>query len=469
MVQRQLFPVGRHPRVSIENLTGSLEVRGWEESSIAVEAAGELPEISQEQDLLTIRGGVGDLTLRIPLGSRFFGGSKAVTDLYVRRLSGHVSIEKARDVVLSEISGGARVSNCAGNLVLEAIQEPVEVLACGNSLQARRLGVLRVRQGIGGDARLSELDEVDIDHIGGDLEVRQARRRCEVGNVGGDCRLEENAEAELLVGNVGGDLRVAQAQSLHAGNVGGDVFIQAVAAAGVELGNVGGDVSGVVLAGPLRLGHVGGDVDLREIGGAVEASAIGGDLSLAGTFPGGSHTHLRVGGDARIVLPEQASVKIEAVVCGSVSGVGEPIPDGSAFSLTYGEGAAILELQVGGDLNLRVGGAPATWSLRRPFKPWLWSPGWAQVGQQLGREFAYLGEEFGRLGREIGREVTDVVREIKRQQRYAWYTGKADFDWPRERERSGEMVEARAAVLRMVAEGRLSPEEADVLLRGLEN
>jgi hypothetical protein len=184
MVQQQLFPVGRHPRVSIENLTGSLEVWGWEESSIAVEAAGELPEISQEQDLLTIRGGVGDLTLRIPLGSRFFGGSKAITNLYVRRLSGHVSIEKARDVVLSEVSGGARVSNCAGNLVLEAIQEPVEVLACGDSLQARRLGVLRVRQGIGGDARLSELDEVDIDHVGGDLEVHQARRRCEVVTAG---------------------------------------------------------------------------------------------------------------------------------------------------------------------------------------------------------------------------------------------------------------------------------------------
>ncbi|WP_052890892.1 SHOCT-like domain-containing protein [Thermogemmatispora carboxidivorans] len=464
MGQQQLFPVGRHPRVSIEDLAGSLEVWGWEENSIAVEAAGELPEISQEQDLLKIRGGVGDLTLRIPLGSRFLGGSKAITDLYVRRLSGHVSIEKARDVVLSEISGGTRLSHCEGDLVLEAIQEPAEVLACGADLRARRLGTLRVRHGVGGKVQLSELEEADIDHIGDDLEVRQVRRRCEAGNVGGDCRFEESAEAALSLGNVGGDLRVVQAQRLYANNIGGDVFIQ-VLAGEVELGNIGGDLSGVALAGPLRLGHVGGDVDLREMGGGVEASAIGGNLSLAGTFPAGSYTRLRVGGDARIILPEQANLKIEAVVSGSISGANVPVPDGGAVSLTYGDGAATMELQVGGDLSLRGAGAPATWGLRRPSWSWSWGPAWDQWGRQLGREFASVGEELGRLGRELGREASEVARELRR--RRSWRIDLTGGDCTHER--GSESAEARAAILRMVAEGRLSPEEADLLLRGLEN
>ncbi|WP_376793555.1 hypothetical protein [Thermogemmatispora sp.] len=465
MVQQQLFPAGRHPRVSVEDLAGSLEVRAWEESSIAVEAAGELPEISQEHGLLKIRGGVGDLTLRIPLGSRFLGRPRAITDLYVRRLSGHLSLEQARNVVLSEISGGVRLRDCEGDLVLEAIQEPVEVLACGADLQARNLGRLRVRHGIGGSARLSVLEEADIDHVGGDLEAQQVRRRCEAGNVGGDCRLEENAEAELVLGNIGGDLRVVQALRLKAGNVGGDVILQALVAES-ELGNVGGDVSGIALAGSLRLGHVGGDVDLREVSGAVDAGAIGGDLSLAGTFSPGSYTRLRVGGDARIIVPEQANLRIEAAVCGSVSGVSAPVPDGSTVTLTYGEGAATLLLQVGGDLSLRGAGAPTVWELKSPAWPWLWGPAWSQVGQQLGRELAAVGEEVGRLGREVGREVAEVVREIKRQQRYSWRAGASAFGG--RYERSGEVAEARAAVLRMVAEGRLSPEEADQILRGLE-
>ncbi|MBX5451391.1 hypothetical protein [Thermogemmatispora sp.] len=462
--QRQLFSVGRHPRLIIEDLAGSLEVRAWEESSIAVEAAGELPEISQEQDRLKIQGGVGDLSLYIPLGSRLFGGPRAITDLYVRRLSGHVSIEKARDVILSDINGGARLSDCEGNLALEAIQEPVEIMACGADLQARRLKSLRVRRGIGENARLSELEEVDIDYIGGDVEVNQIQRRCECGSVGGDCRLEGCAEADLLLGTVGGDLQVVQARRLHAGNVGGDVRLQTIAS-DVRLGNVGGDVSGVALAGLIRLGHVGGDLDLSEVSGAVEAGAIGGDLSLAGAFPPGSHTRLRVGGDARIILPEQANLKIEAVVSGSISGANVPVPDGGAVSLTYGDGAATMELQVGGDLSLRGAGAPATWELRSPSWSWDWGPAWDQLGRQLGREFASVGEELGRLGRELGREAAEMARELKR--RRGWRIDLARGGWSHER--SSESAEARAAILRMVAEGRLSPEEGDLLLRGLEN
>nr|BBH93770.1 hypothetical protein KTA_19690 [Thermogemmatispora argillosa] len=469
MVQeRQLFPVGRHPRVSIEDLAGSLEVRGWEESSIAVEAAGEPPEISQEQDLLKIRGGVGDLTLYIPLGSRLFGGPKALTDLYVRRLSGHVSIEKAREVVLSEINGGAHLRDCEGSLVLEAIQEPVELTACGADLQALRLKSLRARQGIGGNVRLSELEEADLDHIGGDLEAYQIQRRCELSNVGGDCRFEGSPEADVLLGNVGGDLHVGQVRHLHAGNVGGDVRLQAITT-DVKLSNVGGDVSGVALAGLLRIGHVGGDLDLSEVRGAVEANAIGGDLTLAGTFPPGSHTRLRVGGDARLILPEQANVKIEAIVGGSISGAGVPVPDGGTVSLIYGDGAATLELHVGGDLSLRGARAPATWELKSPAWSWSWDwgPAWGQLGRQLGREFACVGEELGRLGRELGREAAEMARELKRRRERAWRLGMAGPGWSREP--SGNVAEARAAILRMVAEGRLSPEEGDLLLRGLES
>ncbi len=66
---------------------------------------------------------------------------------------------------------------------------------------------------------------------------------------------------------------------------------------------------------------------------------------------------------------------------------------------------------------------------------------------------------MGKFGREIGREVAAAFKESGRSRR--WDEGR--------RERSSTYARDRAAILRMVAEGRITPEEGDMLLSGLRD
>jgi hypothetical protein len=451
MTQQQTFPAGRHPRLMLEDLNGSLSVLPWEQPDISVEAAGELPPLTYEGDVLRISAVTGDLTVRVPCGKRLFSQRpRGITDVYVRQLSGHATLEGVREVVLRSVGGSVHVKDCEGSLHLEEVREAVEVSTCGGDLEARQVPSLRVRDAIGGDVRLDSLQDVRLDAVGGNLQIRAMGERLQVGNVGGDCQVKDSPSAELLIGNVGGDLEIALARR-------------------VQVGNVGGDASVCEVAGDVTVSHIGGDASLRKITGAVETQAVGGDLRLEATFAPGSSAHLSVGGDARLVLSEGASLSIEAWVGGDICGLPSWARRSgrcSQISLVYGEGSARLQLHVGGDLVLEGPGQP---DIRTHGVGVYWDQAaWhdfgremSLVGEEVGREMARVGRELGRMGQEVGRELSRAFRDLD----WRHFKHTHGRSW---RQRYGTAAEARSAVLRMVAEGRLSPEEGDQLLRAID-
>jgi hypothetical protein len=138
---------------------------------------------------------------------------------------------------------------------------------------------------------------------------------------------------------------------------------------------------------------------------------VGGNLRAAVAFPPESHNHFHVGGNARLYLPENASLTIHAIVGGNASGDSVTFAHGGGFvNLTYGEGAATLNIHVGGNLRLFGGGNP-----RRTGASWAdFTAGWASFGREwadFGREWAGFGREMGRLGREMGRSIATAFRE----------------------------------------------------------
>src|SRR5581483_10726085 len=113
-----------------------------------------------------------------------------------------------------------------------------------------------------------------------------------------------------------------------------------------------------------------------------------------------SRSQLHVGGDARITLPDGANLALQATVGGSVSG--ESISfggGGSLVRLVYGEGAAHVNLSVGGDLTLRGGGSPQVSSASMP---------WWEFGQEM----AELGQEMARMGQELGEEFKEIFSDL---------------------------------------------------------
>ncbi|MEO7913672.1 MAG: hypothetical protein ABIV47_28805, partial [Roseiflexaceae bacterium] len=109
-------------------------------------------------------------------------------------------------------------------------------------------------------------------------------------------------------------------------------------------------------------------------------------------------TRATVGGDATIELPSEPNLTLRATVGGDVSGERIVSTGGGIFSAVYGEGAARLDLLVGGDLRLSGGGAP-----RSSTSSW---SSWAEFGEEMGRMGEELGREFSQMGDQLSRELS---------------------------------------------------------------
>jgi len=407
---QQTFAVGAAPRVVITRVDGDLSVRTWREQAISVETKsnGIVGGIHQEGNTLTIVDCDSDIEILVPEDTSFKSAN----------INGDVLVDGVRRVELENISGDATIKNISGEAGLENIGEAVDLTNLGGDLSVSNTSILRVRHSVGGDAALKDVAVIEIETVGSDLAVVRAETvmistvggdlsaeevssalRC--GVVGGDCSVTGGARTGITVGNIGGDLSISSAAYVQIGNVGGDCSLRD-AQGDVELGYIGGDVSFNGIGGNLQIGHVGSDAALKGIQSSIEVGSIGSDLSLQAAFPVDSRARLNVGGDAVIVLPDNPNLSIQANVGGDISGRSIIASrSGKMISLNYGDGAAYLELNVGGDLALRGGNGPRSSSSTSAF--WGW--------EDFGREMSSFGREMSKLGQELSREIAAAFNE----------------------------------------------------------
>ncbi len=472
---QQTFPAGTAQKIVIFDVDGDLVVHGWDQQTIQVTSDENIEQIQPEGDILTVRGCSDDVELLVPVE----------TVISARSVDGQVTIENVRqaevdaiggDVSIKTISGNVEVAEVDGDASLTSIGGELALTDIAGDLIVKQAPLVRVGGKIGGDAaflavarlelekvdgdlRLEETQETSVGRVGGDLNAKNGIAVLRGGSIGNDCQLQSDGNADVSLENIGNDLVVSGVARLQASNVGNDCVVQGSAAAELTLGNVGndlrvigatrvqisnigsdcelrdiqGDVSvGHVgsdahilgVGGDLRVGNVGSDAQLKGIGGSVSAGNVGSDLHLQAAFPAGSKTRITVGSDARIVLPDEVNLTIRAHVGGDVSG--RSIVSnfaGNFVNLVYGEGSALLELNVGGDLSLRgnahprssssMGGSTSShgsWSSSS--SNWGSSGSdWGNFGRDFGREMADFGREMDRFGRNLGRDISEAVHE----------------------------------------------------------
>jgi len=403
---QQTFSVGLEPRVILTQVSGDLQVRGWDRREIHMNWDERGSDFHQEGDAFILANCAGDIELRVPYD----------TELRVEGLGGEVLVQEIRRLELKDVRGDVELKNIGADASLEYIGAAISLTDIGGDVQAQKATSLHARRKIGGDADLQEIPLIEIETVGGDMTIHRAETvaignvggdleisglgeilRC--GNVGGDCELGGSGQAEINLGNLGGDLEIAGALLVHLGNAGGDADIRDIQR-GVNIGNVGGDASITGVGEEFKAGRIGADATLHGLNGSIHVGAIGGDLDLQAAFAPESRSQLHVGGDARITLPEEANLALQATVGGAVSG--ESVSSGgggSLMRLVYGEGAAHINLSVGGDLTLRGGGKPQVSSASMP---------WWEFGQEM----AELGQEMARMGQELGEEFREIFSDL---------------------------------------------------------
>jgi len=403
-MSQQTFSVGEMPRVTMTRVKGDLTVHSWGQQEVQIETDGRVGGIQQEGDALMIMDCTSDLELMVP----------ANASIKVSVVNGDVAISGVRQVELENASGDVEIRDIAGDAALEHVSEAVTLTNIGGDLAVTNTPTLRVHRKVGGDAELAEIGQAELESIGGDCDVQDAMTvvigsiggdldaqtvsttlRC--GTVGGDCDVQGSADAAVTIGTIGGDLEISSASFVQVGNVHGDCELSAVQS-NAEVGNISGDLTCRAVGSNLRIGRVAGDAELSDITGSVEISTVGGDLDLHASFPPDSRTQIKVGGEASVVLPENANLSISAMVGGDISGAGIVSTAGNVINLMYGDGAAHLNLQVGGDLELRSFDSPRS------------SSSMGGSWNDFGREMANFGREMGKLGQELSREISEAVK-----------------------------------------------------------
>jgi hypothetical protein len=338
---------------------------------------------------------------------------------------------------------------------------------------ARAGGDLRV-QGVAGD--------IDLGAVRGDLRLDSLSGIVTVGESDGDIRTEGVADLRLTgachgdlrfeaggalsVGSLSGDLRVSTATEVRLGRVHGDVWAEKVAG-GLRLDRAEGDARLDDIGAAVTLGALAGDLRASKLAGGLSTARVNGDVQLHGPFDSPDGYAVSADGDIQVHLPADADLRLGVRAGGRIrSDVPlTPAADGSPnFSGTVGRGSGRMDLTARGDVRVAQAGVQAA------------ETNWERRGRVGGDPFA----ELSGLGERIRQQVTaslaaaGVNMETGEVQVGRGGRGGRTPRPPAPPERpkppapppSASAAE-QMAILKMVEDGKLTPEEADTLLKAL--
>jgi hypothetical protein len=295
---------------------------------------------------------------------------------------------------------------------------------------------------------------VEADAIAGDMHLTGVQGRCSVKLVGGDVRLRRAAGAEM--GRVGGDLSVDTLSG------------------GLRVDSLGGDIDVRDVRGDVHIGNAGGSLRLKQVSGAVEVE-LAGDARVKLSPPPDTTSRIRAGGDITATLPGDASAVVRVMAKGDVMlpDPAEGVVIEGPGVICCGSGSASLELTCEGDLSLRLRGRGSSSG---------WSPDLqeqidARVNSSIAEMEASLEElgldslsiDSGRIGHRVRKAVSRALRAAAGGAGIASGAGVEDRSASAGEAQPAGGAAERLAVLKMLEDGKVNAEQAEALLRALED
>ena len=210
------------------------------------------------------------------------------------------------------------------------------------------------------------------------------------------------AETQVTIQMVGGHCKVNELpQGITGAHIGGHLAVQN--SGPIQIEHVGGHAKVRRVAGSLHLDHVGGHLKAGPCTGSVSALQVGGHAELVEVLDGCNLP--KVGGHAKLI---QVSGGQRVDAGGHVHTHIDPLPD-----LPY-------ELKAGGMLSCNLPPtANATIHMQSPATGPNFNPtrtmgdGTAQIRLQAGGPISLAEDEFGRKGEDLKRGIRETVRAAK--------------------------------------------------------
>ncbi len=455
---------------------------------------GSAPSVSiSAEGRLVVRGSPGATAIRVSGrgyvsddGGRFFVTCESHCEVIVPQDAFLKAVAAEKHTEIHGVHGEiGPVSVEDGNLMLRDIG-PVVISEVAGNLNAEDVhGGLRA------------------DDVGGDARIKRALGQVKLGDVGGNVWFEGACEG-IHCSDVGGNLDIRDAiGSIHVQDVGGDATVRGRAAS-VRIDDIGGNGRLYDVVCPVDVHDVGGNLDVHGSGPA-HVSEVGGNFTVSGeidtlvsevgaNFYGRDATlrgnvRLEVGGNAEFRLSPKPgdSCEIEAggnVHCQLSDAVNAEIVINDAHGkqvLRAGSGGADVSIEAGGvvhisgasDVDVRretreKGRKMGSFKIKLPRIPPIPPippiPGLPDIQGEIDNAFRAAGWPFES-------DPTRTERAKRGAPSFSWSMQTRDHEHQPEADApadSGVREEERLAILRMLAEKKITLAQADQLLAALE-
>jgi len=309
---------------------------------------------------------------------------------------------------------------------------------------------------------LPESASVTIEKVDGDANVRNLKNRIIVGKIGGDFNLQSTSAASIE--SVGGDCALRQ--------VGGMV----------EIARVGGDLV-IEQAAQMLVTTVGGDLSAENVSGKVETK-VGGDVEMSLVDPNIQPVRVAAGGDIEIVVPAGANARLDFAAGGDISiqtKDNQAEFERIAKDIVLGEGGSTIELRAGGDISI-TDREPIEFGFDRVFNRF--DTDWDKFSNEIEKKIMeglktarrsteYAARQAEMAGHTAQAHIDRVMEKLenkgvlKRGGSYAGFTFERPVP-PQSPEKTKVSEDERMLILKMLAEKKISVEEAEKLLKALE-
>jgi hypothetical protein len=401
---------------------------------------------------------------------------------------------------------------------------PVKVRSALGNLAVTGLQDLDVEQ-VRGNLKLRDVQQAVLAEVYGGLNAAAVPTLRLAGSVYGNARLKGVGAADLQ--NLRGNFRTEEMESLRASRVGGNLSARDIRGP-VTVEQVGGNARLKSIEGSVSIDQVAGNLAGKDLTGGARVPKIGGNLVLNGELGKGRTYHFSARGNAVLRFSEEASAHLTLTAKGRVvssAGMADERKEGNTLTGTIGDGGTEVAIEAQG--NVMVGGSEPGINIelgdeiarqveeglraidleaisRRASEEMeaamsrlqvkLESADWGRIGlqsqkaveramEQMRRNMERMTEKAAqqqeRLERRVERE-RDRLERIERKRRSTARPGaSADpetAEWDAGEEEDFEIVdpqasldEERLSILRMVEQGQITPEEAEMLLEALQH
>ena len=158
---------------------------------------------------------------------------------------------------------------------------------------------------------------------------------------------------KILVENVSGNCSIQSAESLVIENVSGNCKIGQISS-NANIGNVGGNLHFVVENGVMSIKGVGGNLTGKADSINLSTS-VGGNIKLITNHFVGKDNQLRAGGSIKLNLVDYSDLLINAKAGGVSSIITNENPEkftNGRFEKTFGSGSMVVKLRAGGNIKV---------------------------------------------------------------------------------------------------------------------